>query len=317
MKSFFALILIFSLIDFNCASAEAETEETSFRWQARPIEKWNVRAGIENHQVYLEIPESSTFGTSEIRYSPQTNQSFFVGAEKDQWGLNVSIDSLVNANKDKSYQDFRFYKYTDRWSLEGSLKKYKGFHASKSKDAQASTSTQRPDMSYEEISLGGMYNLFSENLSMPAMFLGSAKQEKSGGSIFITGTLAQTSLKSDLGLIPFAGDSQTCCQYKNDFTVQSLAIGALGAYNFVFAERWIAGLGWGFEIGSQQVTQSLASTASQSFANNRYLLNFGYQGDDFYALIYFLESTHQVTLTQIDSVRLGSMYSNFMVGYYF
>ncbi|MFZ4404542.1 MAG: DUF4421 family protein [Pseudobdellovibrionaceae bacterium] len=313
------LVLFSSLIiaPFTAFSAEARSDEAN--WENRQLQGWNLKTGIQSRRVYVEIPGSGQLGTQAVKYYPEAEQSFFAALEKNQVGFSASLNTLFNKNSDKSYQDYRLYKYDEKWSSQASWMRYKGFKVNKSDIPNIrQTTAERSDIVLEGWNLGGMYNFFSDKVSLPAIFNGSARQKKSGGTVLGTGSLSQTSLKSDRGLIPYPQDSQECCTYKNDLNIYSASVGALGIYNFVFLENWLTGLGWGVELGTQKVAQSLGpSSAFEAFAFNRYFLNFGYQGDKFYALIYFLENTHQVSPTQIEPITLGSTYSNFIVGYYF
>lgn len=303
----------------DVSSEETLESSKDSNWWLRPKEKWAVKTGIQSRQVYLTIPDSSNFNNSELRYDAATRQSYFVGAEKNGIGGSLTLDSLFKNGSEPSYKDYRFYKHEPRWSAEVSWLQYKGFKLNSSNIANVSARTKnRDDISFESFRLGGMWNFFPERLSLPSVLQGAGIQKKSAGTIFLTGAISQSRLSSDLGLIPYPNDTPGCCQYKNDLDILSGAVGVMGIYNFVLWEKWVAGVGYGFELGVEKVKQSLNDDdSSQSFANNRYMLNFGYQGKDWFALIYFLENTQQVKLTQIDSMKIGTMETNFTLGYYF
>lgn len=316
------------LISFCSCLSVAGSDLHEKKWQARSDhrtpenqdrDQWNVKSGIESRRVYIQMPESSKLGAGEVRYDPESKQSYFVGFERNEVGVNVAVESLLGAKREQSYQDFRLYKFTESWSAEVSWMDYQGFNLTSSDLLSPRPSTsQRPDLRLQGWSLTGMYNLFPDSLSLSAIMNGTARQQKSGGSVIMTGSIAQMTLTSDRGLIPWAKDTQECCLYKNDLKVQSAAVGALGIYDLVFFQNWVTGIGWGVELGTQKVDQSLTSSASfESFATNRYFFNLGYQGKSFSALIYFLENTHQISPTQINSMMFGSTYSNFMITYFF
>lgn len=306
------------LISLLLLTFNAYGEEDS-NWILHPKEQWTVKTGIQSRQVYFKIPETSNFSNSELRYDAAKKQSTFVGLEKNGIGGSISVDSLFGKISEPAYKDYRFYKYEPQWSAEVSWLKYQGFKLTSSNLLNPSVQTNtRDDISFESFRVGGMWNFFPEKLSLPSIFQGAGIQKKSAGTVFLTGALSQSKLSSDRGYIPYPNDNPTCCQYKNDLDILAGAVGVMGVYNFVLWEKWIAGLGYGFELGTEKVKQEInGEESSQSFANNRYMLNFGYQETNYFALIYFLENTQQVNLSQVGSIKLGTMETNFALGYRF